>query len=154
VKWYRGGSELGNEGAQGALGHGYMLGRGVLADCEQAAKWLGLAAAKKGRISLLNFGMLYDKGCGVPHDEREALRLFLESANLGLGQAQFNLGVYYRDGKGTEVDPVASYFWFSIAAREQFPQAQDRADKMRKLLTPARIAEVEQRLKEWKPAPE
>jgi len=77
--------------------------------------------------------------------------LFLESANLGFGAAQFSLGVYYRDGKGTEADPVASYFWFSVAAREHFPQAQDRADKMRKLLTPAQIAEADRRVTQWKP---
>jgi len=91
-------------------------------DCDQAAKWLGIGAAKRDRISLANFGMLYDKGCGVPHDEHEALGLFMESANLGVGQAQFNLGVYYRDGKGTEADAVQSYFWFSVAApRELSP---------------------------------
>ena len=125
-------------------------------DCDQAAKWLGIGAAKRDRISLANFGMLYDKGCGVPHDEHEALGLFMESANLGVGQAQFNLGVYYRDGKGTEADAVQSYFWFSVAARENFPQARDRAGKMRKLLTPAQIAETDRRVALWKPerAPE
>jgi TPR repeat protein len=152
-KWFLKGAELGNAGAAGGLGHAYQLGQGVVPDCDQAAKWLGIGAAKKDRVSLANFGMLYDQGCGVPHDEREALRLFHESANLGFGQAQFNLGVYYRDGRGTDPDPLSSYFWFSIVTREHLPQAQDRADKMRKLLTPAQIAEAERRLAQWKPAP-
>jgi hypothetical protein len=84
VKWFRKGAELGHAGAQGALGRAYQYGNGVAADCEQAAKWLSLGAAQRERISLCNFGMPYDKGCGVPHDEREALRLFTESANLGV----------------------------------------------------------------------
>jgi TPR repeat protein len=93
---------------------------------------------------------MYDKGWGVPPDDREALRLFLESANLGLDQAQFNLGVYYRDGRGTEPDPVSSYVWFSLAARQEVKEAQARANTMQHYLTPAQLAEAERRLAEWK----
>jgi TPR repeat protein len=152
-KWFLKGAELGNAGAEGAVGLAYAKGSGVAPDYEQAVRWLRLSAAKKDAAGLCNLGYLYDMGWGVPHDDHEAFRLALESANLGVGQAKFNLGVYYRDGKGTKADPLTSYFWFSIATREHFPQAQDRADKMRKLLTPAQIAEAERRLAQWKPAP-
>ena len=40
---------------------------------------------------------MYDRGWGVPQDDREALRLYRQSADLGFGQCQFNLGVFYRD---------------------------------------------------------
>ena len=150
-KWFLKSAQMGNAVAQSEVGFAYSFGSGVVTDYEQAARWLRIGASQKDSGSLCNFGVLYYHGWGVPHDEREALRLFLESANLGSGHAQFNLGVCYRDGQGTERDPLASYVWFSIAAREQFPLAQNRADTMRKLLTPAQIAEADRRLAQWKP---
>jgi TPR repeat protein len=123
---------------------------GVDIDYEQALKWLRLSASKKDPTALCNLGHMYYKGWGVEPDDREALRLFLESANLGLDQAQFNLGVFYRDGHGTEPDPVASYVWFSLAARQEVKEAQARANTMRHYLTAAQLAEAERRLAEWK----
>ena len=54
-------------------------------DYEQALKWYRLAVAQNEPTATLNLGMLYDKGLGVPLDEKEALRLFLAAANQDLG---------------------------------------------------------------------
>jgi len=94
---------------------------------------------------------MYDRGWGVPQDDREALRLYRQSADLGFGQCQFNLGVFYRDGRGTARDPLASYLWFSLADRAGTLKPDVKANDMRRSLTPAQLADAEWLLALWQP---
>ena len=41
---------------------------------------------------------------GVAKDQVEATKLFKRSADLGVVNAQYNLGVAYANGQGVEVD--------------------------------------------------
>jgi hypothetical protein len=70
-----------------------------------------------------------------------AARLFLEAAQAGEPQAQYQLGVMHMDGLGVPADSLWAYFWLSRAiqspglpglAREQ---ARGRLDALRKLLS-------------------
>jgi hypothetical protein len=46
-------------------------------------------------------------------------------------------------------DPLSSYFWFSLAARQDFKEAAARANTMSHYLTPEQLAEAERRLAQW-----
>lgn len=133
------------------MGRWYSIGLGVREDFAKAVEFSRLAAAQNDKNGLCNLGYLYDRGWGVPQNDREALRLYTEAANLGSGQCQFNLGVFYRDGRGTERNPTTAYFWFSLADREPIPNAASRAADMSRLLEPAQRADTDRRLLEWKP---
>jgi len=47
---------------------------------------------------------MYDKGQGVPQDYKEAVRLYRLSAEQGIAQAQYNLGLMYDKGQGVPQD--------------------------------------------------
>jgi hypothetical protein len=53
-----------------------------------------------------------------------AYRYFMDAAVWGIKDAQFNLGVMYYHGQGTEQSYVDAYAWFAIAA--------ERSDDLRK----------------------
>ena len=53
-----------------------------------------------------------------------ALAQFRELALDGDAQAQFNLGIMYREGQGHAADPRTAARWFSRAARSGHRQAQ------------------------------
>jgi TPR repeat protein len=66
----------------------------------------GYSAAK------VNFGMLL----GRLGDAEAEFRMYSEAAESGNVLAQYNLGVAYRDGLGTEIDAQKALEWFEKAA--------------------------------------
>ncbi len=55
-------------------------------------------------------------GQGVPQSDFEALKWLRMAAHQGDADAQYNLGVMYRDGRGVAVSPERALEWFSEAA--------------------------------------
>ena len=67
--------------------------------------------------------------------------------------AQYNLGVMYKNGDGVPQDYAEAYFWFNLAAtyadasdRDQFVGAREAAAK---LLTPEQLADTQRRAREF-----
>ena len=58
---------------------------------------------------------MYEKGIGVPQDDKEAVRLYRLAAEQGYADAQGNLGVMYVFGKGVTKDFVYAHMWGNIA---------------------------------------
>jgi TPR repeat protein len=97
----------------------YMAGR-----FEEAAEiWRALAEAGDAEAQAW-LGSLYANGEGVPVDDREALRWYLEAAKQGNSQAQTNVGAMYAMGKGTEKDQQKAVEWLTRAAENDDPHAQ------------------------------
>lgn len=69
-----------------------------------------------GGIHLVGLG-------GVPEDLTVARRWFLAAAAKGHGIAQFNLGLMFERGQGTQADPVAAVAWYERAAAQDVPMA-------------------------------
>jgi uncharacterized protein len=75
------------------------------------------AAAEKGEAdSQYNLALMYEKGIGVPADEKEAVVWYRRSAEQGNSNAQFNLGVMYENGRGCAVDFAQAHLWYRKAA--------------------------------------
>ena len=53
-----------------------------------------------------------------------AAEWYLKAAQAGLGQARFNLGVLYAEGRGVARDPVEAWVWFGCAAAAGLPSAE------------------------------
>ena len=94
-------------------------------------------------------GCLYAFGQGVPQNDAEALRLFIEAAEQGDGDAQNNLGGMYSLGWGVEPDLIAAYMWFEIAARSGHDMASRNRTYIAEILTPEQIGSAEKLAGEW-----
>ncbi len=92
---------------------------------------------------------------GAPEDKRAAWYWLCLAAQQRHAEAQYRLGMFYREG----LDPVRrdlakAYLWYELAADGRAPgAARDRA-AVAKELTPAQIAAAERRAIEWQPNPD
>ena len=65
-----------------------------------------------------NLALMYEKGIGVPQDEKEAVVWYRRSAEQGFANAQFNLGVLYENGRGCAVDFAQAKKWYRKASAQ------------------------------------
>jgi TPR repeat protein len=70
-------------------------------------------------------GCRYIDGRGVPRDDRMAVDWITKAAQGGDAEAQYNLGVVYRDGRrGLSRDPVQARKWLELAAAQDYAPAK------------------------------
>jgi len=73
-----------------------------------------------------------DKAFDAVHqkDYATAYQLFLEAAEAGNAEAQYNLGILIRSGQGTEKDPARAVSWFEKSATQGWADAQYQLGNM------------------------
>ena len=85
--------------------------------------------------------------------ELAALR---QRAEQGDAAAQYNLGVSYENGRGVPQDDVEAHKWTSLAASRATGDRQkeyaETLDALSKQMTPAQLAEAQQRAANWQAA--
>jgi TPR repeat protein len=86
---------------------------------------------------------MHDNGEGMPEDDAEAVRWYRLAAKQGNAGAQYNLGIMYGKGEGVLEDDVRAYAWYNIAAAQGFDLASVNKARIRKRMTPAKIAEAQ-----------
>jgi TPR repeat protein len=69
-------AEAGSCVAQTTLGISYLYGVDVAVDYKEAFKFLSAAATQGASRAVLNLGIMYAKGLGIPQNATEAIRLF------------------------------------------------------------------------------
>ena len=69
-------------------------------------------------------GLMYDKGEGVPEDDRKAVKWFRLAAEQEHAEAQFNLGLMYDKGVGVPENDLEAVKWFRLAAEQGHAEAQ------------------------------
>lgn len=110
-------ADAGDPDAQSKLGVLYASGLGVKQDLKEAARWYKKAADQSYPLGMWNLAFLYVRGEGVPKvDYVKALGLFRNAAELGLDRAQYDLGMMYLNGLGTEENSKEAEKWFHRAA--------------------------------------
>ena len=153
VKWLRKSAEQGNADGEFWLGAAYYSGRGVAKDTAEALRWYRKAGDQGYAAAQYNLGQAYNLGNGVEKDTAEAARWWQKAAEQGLAKAQYNLGLAYRAGTGVQKDNVQAYFWIAIAATSlEQGFVKDYRDKAEALLTPAQLADVQERIRNWEEA--
>jgi Sel1 repeat len=106
--------------------------------------------ATKATQRLYDLGQAYNLGDGVEKDPAEAARWWQKAAEQGIAKAQYNLGMAYRAGAGVEKDNPQAYFWIAIAASSlEQGFVKDYRDKVEAVLTPAQLADVQERIRKW-----
>ena len=82
-------------------------------------------SAEKGNAQAqYALGVMYQRGKGVPADERVAAQWFTKASTQGLPNAQYALGMQYREGRGVERDDKQAGSWLTRAAKQGFAPAQ------------------------------
>ncbi len=147
VKYLRRAAEAGYTEAENEMGLNYCLGRGVERDVQEGIKWLRKAADKGDAQAQYNLGAIYSDDEYGRKDIKEAIAWFTKSAQQGDEQAkealqkiqarpegmreraeagdaeaQVELGLACRSGKGVDKDPVEAVKWFRKAAQQSHPR--------------------------------
>ena len=149
-------ANAGDADAQYNLGVWYHFGKGVPQDDAQAVSWFRKAAEQGDAGAQYNLGIAYRLGEGVPQDYAQAASWYLKSAEQGNPGAQFNLGLMYSNGQGVPQNYVEAHKWRNLAASRADAEDQKRyagfRDALAKKMTPAQIADAQQRAREWQAA--
>ena len=89
-------------------------------------------------------GKLYEAGDGVPPDAASAAKWYRLSAEAGLPEAEFLLGVCYADGEGAPQDNAQAYKWIALAAVHGDKNAATFRDTLAKKLSPDQRSKAQQ----------
>ncbi len=151
VLWYRKAAEQGQREAEFGLGARYFLGQGVPQDLQEARVWLTPAAERGHPYAQFLLAKLYEAGGGGPVDVAAAARYYEPSADFGIAEAQYRLGLLLAADHGNGANLRSAYKWL-VLAEDGVKESGETAEEIRKLLTPAQIAEVEHEIDEWRMA--
>jgi TPR repeat protein len=142
----------GDADAQFALG--FLLAAGpVPQDYAQALLWYQKAADQNHYLAQFNLAQMYALGQGMPRSDSMALMWLRRSANGGDAGAQFNLGERYVRASvdGSQMDAaecrVEAYKWFTLAAAQNYRDAQVRSDSATIRMTREEVTEGNRRVK-------
>ncbi|XP_044721862.1 sel1 repeat domain-containing protein [Hirsutella rhossiliensis] len=132
MQWYKRAATLGDPPAMYKLG--MILLKGLLGQQKnprEAVGWLRRAAERadgENPHALHELGLLYESAQpndAIIRDERYALSLFQDAAELGYKFSQYRLGCVFEYGlMGCPIDPRQSIFWYSKAAAQEEHQSE------------------------------
>lgn len=105
VDWYKKAADAGNAHAQYVLATLYLMGKGVTAEPQTAAKWFN-RAARIGKLADAQYalGKLYSLGRGVEKNDVEAVLLYQQAASQGHVLAITEVGLAFLHGRGVTKD--------------------------------------------------
>jgi TPR repeat protein len=86
-----------------------------------------------------DLALLYDKGQGVPQNDKEAFYWYRKAAEQEDDRAQHNLGLMYANGQGVEQNYMEAYYWINLAAAQGNKHALDARDYLSDKMTAEQI---------------
>ncbi|CAO3629733.1 unnamed protein product [Mucor hiemalis] len=102
--------------ALNAIGKLYQQGLGVKQSHKKANEYFILAAENNCSEAYNSFGDMYKYGYNVDVDNYKAFEWYSKAAEEPFDNGgQFNLGMMYIEGKGTEFNPERALYWFERA---------------------------------------
>lgn len=99
---------------------------------ENNRRYLTLSRQRKHltTTAMINIGLIYEHGNGVPLDYTEAMSWYRKAAQLGDAQAQFNIALLYQEGEGVKQDYSEAIAWYRKAAEQGHAAAQNNLATM------------------------
>ena len=116
-----------------------------------AYKWYRLSAERGDAGAQYNLGVRYDKGRGVPQDDKEAVNWYRLSAEQGIAQAQNNLGQMYVNGQGVPQDYVLAHMWLNLSGSNGNKDAVKNRNIIEKRMSKQQIERAQELARNWKP---
>ena len=154
ASWLMKAADQGHAQAQYALAELYERGEGVKADPVQAVRWYEMAARQQHGLAQLRLGEIYlVGGADVSRDFGKAHLWLIRAAKSGVPEAQYALGIMYRDGLGIPPDNAVAFKWFTFAAQSGHNKAEEAVRDLDGQLTGSERAEARNLLKEPRPTP-
>jgi len=135
--------------AQANYGVGLLYS--IKKEYQEAFKWFTKAAEQGHAGAQLNLGLMYYNGEGIPKDHKEAAKWLTKSAEQGRADAQAYLSTMYYIGQGVPEDYVQAYKWSNLSAAQGFEGAKKNRDLLKKVMSPAQIAEAQRLSREFRP---
>ncbi len=80
-----------------------------------------------------------------------AVLLVVLAAPAWNADAQYNLALMYKKGRGVTQDYVQAHMWFNLAGAQGKIKAVKNRDMVAKRMTPAQIAEAQRLARKWRP---
>ena len=80
--------------------------------------------------AMLNLGLLYDRGEGVPQSFSDALKWYRLAAEKGEARAMHNIGFMYQKGMGTTKSDTEALSWYQLSAEAGDPWAMTNLGHM------------------------
>ena len=115
---YQRAADMGMALAMYKLSSMFIAGSGTARDAAKGVAQLEKAAGAGMAAAANDLGAIYLSGLlGQKKDEKKALSMFMQAADLGNLDAIRQVAVMHRDGVGTKADPAAAYRWYLIARR-------------------------------------
>jgi TPR repeat protein len=127
AEWYMRAAARGQASAQAGLAKLYEEGRGVEQSFDKAARWYSLAALQWDAADRYPLGAAFATGrteTGAT-SQREAIKWFQRAAQLGVAEAQFDLGRAHELGHGVGQDAAAAQIWYRQAAEQGHERAAE-----------------------------
>jgi len=84
-------------------------------------------------------------------DYKEAVKWFRLSAEHGVANAQYNLGVMYGKGQGVPQDYVLAHMWFNLSSSQGITTAIKNRNIVEKKMTKQQINKAQELARNWKP---
>ena len=120
-EWFYQAAKSNHREAQYYTGLCYQQGIGVEKDIELAIYWYQQAALKNEKNALYHLAMLLMKQ--KDRNMENIFQLLLQAAREDHPLAQYNLGVMYQKGDGTNMDMHQSIYWYEQASLKDIPMA-------------------------------
>ena len=124
TKWYLKAAEENDAEALDRVGGAYLHGAGVEKDFAKAVEYYKKSIVADGFAeALLDLGLAYLKGEGVPQNATHGYSLMIRAAKQGNAAAQYNMGYLYRNGVGVESNMDEAIKWYRLSAAQDYEQA-------------------------------
>lgn len=102
------------------VGLGYLYGRGVEVDYEQAIVWFQKAATNGSVTANVRIAEMCEKGLGCEKDENRAFALYHDAAMMGDAHAEYRLGLCYEKGLGVNKSIDHAVNWYNKSASQGY----------------------------------
>jgi TPR repeat protein len=89
-----------------------------------------------------DLGLLYDKGQGVPQNDKEAFHWYHRAAEQDDARAQYNLGLMYANGQGVQQNYLEAYYWINRSAAQGNKHALEARNYLSEKMTVEQLAEA------------
>jgi TPR repeat protein len=158
--WYERHFKMGSSSGAYMLGKLYLLGKYVKQNLKLAEEWLLIAAKTPGGTDAERLlGLEYASGQRFKHDLQSAIRWLSPSAERGLPDIQYELGIVYEEIEKAKLglrDYAYAYKWYDIAstAKGKMPdfvgrKAAAARDSVINQMTREQLAEARRLVEEW-----
>jgi hypothetical protein len=168
AQWLQRAAASGESSAQYELAMRFRSGEGVERNDTEAVRWLRESARQGNGDAQYELGNAYADGRGIERDPINAYACYVLAGANGnsaseqalkfltpklsgpqIGEVRDTVGQMYLEGRGTPVNLVAAYTWFSLADVAGNADGQRQKQVLASKMSRAQVTAAERRASDW-----